>query len=476
MDGNSGPSDPIGVRRILVLVVGVCLVGGCQTAAGPEYDRPAMNVSTAEWSQLEGRELRPSDIIQREWWTEFHDDYLDSLIDEALDESSDLKMLALRLDTAGINAGEAQRDRLPDLRTDVSRTNSNSSTSGSSFDESVNVKLSWEIDVWGKIKKQAQASNATYLATEMDWRAAYLTLVTNIAERYFGIRQYDEQITQQKIALDQAQDLEKIYNAQYNEGIVPKTTVLNQEARVSTLNQSLMEIERNRTESELRLATLIGRQSGRLHVPPAPLLDTVDLLEVPHVLPADMLARRPDVLGAEYRLLAAHHLLGRARLARLPSFNLNATTSLLTGAWSLSFVENFSNMFDRDLRVEADISENARDELVEGYRKAVLNAFEEVEVALLNIRVRKQQMAELNKQIAALQVVNNVQLQRLREGLVSQLEVFQTESALLNAQQSILSTYQQMLTDTLNLYKALGGGWPPEEVQEDSMAARNTGD
>jgi outer membrane protein TolC len=180
----------------------------------------------------------------------------------------------------------------------------------------------------------------------------------------------------------------------------------------------------------------------------------------------------PDVLEAEYRLLEAHHLVGKARLARLPSFNLNATTSILTGTWSVNFIENFSSMLDRDTKIDVELSELQLEGLVETYRKAVLNAFEEVEVSLLNLDVRQQQMEELNKQIAALKVVNDVQIRRLQEGLVSQLEVFQTEQDLLGARQLVLSVYQLMLTDTLNLYKALGGGWPAERVREDSVAVR----
>jgi len=471
--GNDIRSDAVGLHILTLVLVGA-FGSGCQAPAGPAYERPTMKVSTAGWSQLENRELRPSDIIERDWWTAFGDDYLDALIDEAIDDSADLKIKAIRLETAGIRAGEARRDRLPETRLDIRRTNSNSSESGSSFAEQAQLGLNWEIDVWGKIKKQAQAQEAAYLATEMDWRATHLALVTSVAQRYFSIRQFDEQLIQQDLALQQAKELLKIYEAQYSEGIIPETTVLNQESRISALNRALMELRRNRQETELRLATLVGRQAGALEVPEATLLDSVDLLEIPHVLPADMLARRPDVLAAEYQLLEAHHLLGKARLARLPSFNLNATTSLLTGAWSTSFVENFSNMFDRNLAVEARVSENARDVLIESYKKSVLNAFEEVEIALLNLAARQEQMEELNREIAALTVVNNVQLQRLKEGLVSQLEVFQTEQALLSAQQTVLSTYQLMLTDTLNLYKALGGGWPPEEVREDSVASRDS--
>jgi outer membrane protein TolC len=253
---------------------------------------------------------------------------------------------------------------------------------------------------------------------------------------------------------------------------VPETTILNQKAQVSQLTQQLMEQRRSRDESELRLATLIGRHAGDLEVPVEPLRVAVELPEVPGVLPADMLARRPDVLAVEYRLLEKHHLLGRARLARLPTFNLNGAISALTGAWSVGLVESVSTLFDRETGVAVKRSEIERDVLVEEYRKTVLSAFEEVEIALLNLQARRRQMEQLSEQIAALEVVHRVQTERLKEGFVSQLELFQTEQNLLTAQQGMLSTYQQILTDTVTLYKALGGGWPKQTVHEDATVRR----
>jgi outer membrane protein, multidrug efflux system len=187
------------------------------------------------------------------------------------------------------------------------------------------------------------------------------------------------------------------------------------------------------------------------------------------VLPADVLARRPDVLKAEYNVLQAHHLVGKARLARLPTFSLTGAAktgtsfvSTVVNTWTFGLATSWSGLFDRDLAIDVKLSEAEVKISREEYRKTVLEAFEEVEIALLNLRARQQQIKELEAQVVDLQVVRNVQDARLREGLVSQLEVFDTERSLLGAQQEILSTYQQLLTDTVTLYKALGGGWESE--------------
>jgi multidrug efflux system outer membrane protein len=196
----------------------------------------------------------------------------------------------------------------------------------------------------------------------------------------------------------------------------------------------------------------------------------VRLIEMPEVLPADVLSRRPDVLKAEYSVLAAHHLVGKARLARLPTFSLTGAAktgtsfvSTVINTWTFGLSASWAGLFDRDLAIDVKLNEADVNISREEYRKTVLEAYEEVEIALLNLNARRQQIKELESQVADLQVVRNVQDARLHEGLVSQLEVFETERSLLGAQQEILSTYQQLLTDTVTLYKALGGGWESEQ-------------
>jgi outer membrane protein TolC len=225
-------------------------------------------------------------------------------------------------------------------------------------------------------------------------------------------------------------------------------------------------------------STLLGVPAGELSVPVGNLRQSVRLIEMPEVLPADVLSRRPDVLKAEYSVLAAHHLVGKARLARLPTFSLTGAAktgtsfvSTVVNTWTFGLAASWSGLFDRDLAMDVKLNEADVRISREEYRKTVLEAFEEVEIALLNLNARQQQIKELESQVADLQVVRNVQDARLREGLVSQLEVFDTERSLLGAQQEILSTYQQLLTDTVTLYKALGGGWESERPGEPSKVA-----
>jgi outer membrane protein, multidrug efflux system len=461
-------------RAACVAVVLSFALAGCGTIQGPKYESPDVP-DKAQWSQLEGRELSASEVIRPDWWTEFGDPELNDLIKRAVDQGLDVKIAALRLDRAGIQLGKDRLALTPEMTLSPADSIAREKQEGAKVEtaratETLGMGLSWELDVWGKIRKSLQAADAGYRASEMDWRATYLTLVSNVADNYFRIRLADEQIAQQEAAKRQAENLLQIYYSQHAEGMIPETRIRSQKAEIAGLTTSLLDLQRGRTESELKLATLLGVPAGDLKIPVSGLRERVRLIDVPDVLPADILAQRPDVLRAEYNLLQAHHLVGKARLARLPTFSLTGVAKTGT-SFASSFINSWSfglattwNLFDRDLKIDVELSEADVAIAKEEYRRAVLQAFEETEVALLNLSVRRRVMEELQGQVADLQVVRDVQDARLREGLVSQLEVFDTERSLLGAQQQILQTYQQLISDTVTLYKALGGGWPPESV------------
>jgi NodT family efflux transporter outer membrane factor (OMF) lipoprotein len=478
------PTSAAPIRTLASLALIALAAAGCGTIQGPAYKQPEVP-DKPQWSQLEGRELTASEVIQPDWWHGFGDAYLTQLIQRGIDQGLDLRIAALRLDKAGVQLGKDRFSATPKVAVSpadaIARGKRDSEKSKTTREtETLGAGLTWELDLWGKIRKDLQAADARYRATEMDWRATHLTLIASVAERYFQIRQFDEQIAQQLASKGQAEQLLGIYRAQHEEGMVPETKIRSQKAEISSLQNRLLDLQRGRTEAELKLATLLGVPAGELSVPVGNLRDSVRIIELPEVLPADVLSRRPDVLKAEYGVLQAHHLVGKARLARLPTFSLTGAAktgtsfvSTVINTWTFGLTASWSGLFDRDVAMDMKLSEADLAISREEYRKAVLEAFEEVEIALLNVNARQQQIKELEAQVADLQVVRNVQDARLREGLVSQLEVFDTERSLLGAQQEILSTYQQLLTDIVTLYKALGGGWSAERPGERPQVAES---
>lgn len=462
------------VTLCLTAITMLALNTGCSSLSGPEYEQPEVP-QKSNWSELDERELQGSEIIRMDWWTAFNDPYLNGLIDTALSDGLDLRIAFLRLDRAGINLTRQRFPLTPEIKGGPTASYQRGKTEDSDItsqhnSEAFGLNLSWEIDIWGKVRKGVLAAEATYKSTEMDLRGIYLTLITSVSDLYFQIRQFDEQITQQQAAVAQSDVLLKIWQQQYNEGLVAETKILSQQSEISTRKQQLLELQRSRGEAELKLATLVGKPAGTLSVPSAPLRQTVTLISEPQVLPGDLMTRRPDILRAEYNVLAGYNLLGKARLERLPSFSLRGTAGTgdgltpLVARWNYAFLLDWTSFLDRNKKIAVKETEADLKILTENYRQTVLAAFEEVEIALLNLKIRHLQLTELENQVAALEVVNAVQKAQLREGLVSQLEVFDTERTLLDAQQNILSNYRTLLSDTLVLYKAVGGGWPVETV------------
>ncbi|WP_439685712.1 Efflux transporter outer membrane subunit [Cupriavidus oxalaticus] len=448
------------------------LLAGCADFRPPVYQRPE-TPAKAEWSRQDSITVSPREAVQPNWWHNFNDPYLDGLIDQALAGNYDIKVLAARIRVANAQIGEARAGGLPVIDIGAGASFEKSTGQKSTWTYNAGAQLNWDIDIWGKVEKGVQAQTAEFRATEADWRAGYLTLVSNVSTTYFTILQFDEQIEQQARTVAKNGQILGTYQAMYQNGLVPKIRVMQQQAEINRLNKDLLELRRSRDVAENALATLVGVPAGNLKVPAGRLQDRVKPPSVPAGLPSQLLARRPDIVAAEYRVLAAYNIVGQARLAQLPSISLTArggTASFALSDLLKSFTFGFMPsinlpMLDPSVRARVKTTEAQVGVAENEYGRAVMTAFEEVESALVNVDAHKKQRVELQQQVEQLRVVSAQIEAQLREGVVSQLEVFETERSLLNAQLQLLAVHQQILADTVTLYKALGGGWPDTEVR-----------
>ncbi|BAL24489.1 efflux transporter outer membrane subunit [Azoarcus sp. KH32C] len=444
------------------------LLGGCADVHLTEYQRPEAPAK-ATWSKPA---VSAADTIAPDWWRAFGDPYLDQLVAKAIAGNFDVKVLAARIQVASAQIGEARAGALPTADFGA----------GASFEKSTGQKLTrqynlgtqvnWDIDIWGKVEKGVQAQTAEYHATEADWRAGYLKLVSDVSTTYFQILQLDEQIGQQQRALAKNKEILATYEAMFKNGLVPNTQVLRQRAEINKLNHDLIEQRRSRDLAANALATLVGVAAGDFKVPVGRLQDRVQLPPVPAGLPSALLERRPDIVAAEFRVLEAHDLVGQAKLAQLPTISLTGrggTSSFALGDLLKSFTFGFLPsinipLLDPSVKARVKTSEAQIKVAEHDYQRVVIGAFEEVENALVNLDAHKQQRTELQQQIEQLKIVSAQTQAQLKEGVVSQLEVFETERTLLAAQLALLANHQQILSDTVVLYKALGGGWPVVDV------------
>jgi NodT family efflux transporter outer membrane factor (OMF) lipoprotein len=393
-------------------------------------------------------------------------------------DNVDLKILAARTKVAGAQIDEARAGALPTL--DAGAGVSLEKSSGQRFTKqySLGTQVNWDIDIWGGVAKGAEAQTAEFHASEADWRAGYLTLAAQVATTYFQILQFDEQIDQQSKTLEKNRQILANYEAMQQQGLLPQTRVLQQRAEINRLSNDLIELNRLRAISGNALATLLGVPAGNFLLPTGALQARVHLPAVPEGLPSELLKRRPDVVAAEYRVLASYDMVGQAKLAQLPSISLTGrggTSSFALGSLLKSFSFgllpsiNFP-IFDPAVKARLKTTQAGSEVSEQQYRKVVMDAFEEVENALVNLDAHRRQRIELQQQSERLGIVAAQVEAQLKEGMVSQLDVFEAERSLLAAQLALLANHQQVLADTVTLYKALGGGWPVVDVRN---AARN---
>jgi len=446
-------------------------LAGCASVRVPEYKHPEVAAKT-NWSRPPAAGVSASEAITPQWWAQFEDPYLDSLVAKAIEGNIDLEVLAARISVANAQIAEARAGSLPTV--DVATGGNFQKSTGSALTKqfAVGTQVSWDIDVWGKTKKGVEGQTAEFHATEADWRAGYLQIAADVSTTYFLILQLDEQVEEQKRAIAKNEQILAIYETLHSNGLISDTDVLRQRAENNRLTKDLLELRRGRDVTQNALATLLGVPAGEFKVQPDRLQQRVQVPIVPAGLPLDLLSRRPDVVAAEFRVLEAHDLMGQARLAQLPSVSLSGnggTSSLalsdLFKAFTFGFMPSINlPAFNPGIKAHARTTEAQVKVAEADYRRTVIAAYEEVENALVNVEAHRRQKEELQKQVDQLQLVSAQTAAQLEIGVVSQLDVFENERTLLSAQDALLASYQQVLSDTVTLYKALGGGWSGVEV------------
>jgi NodT family efflux transporter outer membrane factor (OMF) lipoprotein len=472
------PSLRVRSVRRLTTAAGLCaaaLLSGCIDVKVPTYQRPDTPEKTT-FTKIDAPKVAASDTIQPDWWKQFQDPNLDALVEKAINGNFDIKVLAARIQVAGAQIGEARAGALPSM--DLGAGAAFEKTTGQNFTKQYNLatQVNWDIDIWGAVEKGVQAQKAEFRATEADWRAGYLELVSSVSTTYFQILQFDDQIDQQKKTISTNQQILTIFEGMEKNGLVPHTQVLTQRAELNRLTRDLLEIKRSRDLANNALSTLIGVPAGEFKVPDGKLQKRVQPPPVPSGLPSQLLARRPDLIAAEYRVLEAYDLVGQAKLAQLPTISLTgragtasfALTDLLK-TFTFSFLPSINiPILDPSVRAHVKTTEAQTSVAEQQYRSTVMNAFEEVENALVNLDSHNKQRGELQQEVDQLTVVAAQIDAQLKEGVISQLQVFETERTLLAAQLALLANHQQILSDTVTLYKALGGGWPTVDVKSAS--------
>ena len=464
-------------RLICVSVVSAVLLAGC--AVGPKYERPAADLPPA-WRDVPAQgKSAPAE----RWWTFYADPALDRLVDEALAHNQDLALAAARIDEARALLQVADATHAPAIDAEFQRDRSRSSGRSSvplppgvplernSYRGALNV--AYEVDLWGRLRSATDAARAELLASRAAQETVRVTLTAQVAQSYFALMALDGQIeaTRRTLGLrERTFDLQKVRSAA---GLIGDFDLRQIEAEVAAARAQLPALERSRSTEELALAVLLGRapraiieesitRTADRGEPPAPV--------APEGLPSDLLLRRPDVVQAEQRLIAANARIAAARAALFPRISLTgylggesaSLGDLLSGPariWQLAFALAQPIFQGGRLSGEIEAVRARERQALAQYQKTLQEAFREVREALIRQDRSREIFEAEGARVNALEAA--VRLARIRydNGRSSQLEVIDAERNLLQAQLNRIEALRAQRVAAADLVKALGGGW-----------------
>lgn len=467
------------MRKCATLLMLVLVLYGCKM--GPDYRRPAVEAPQA-W-RVEEKEA--ADLTNTIWWEQFGDPVLSDLIQSALKENKDLKIATARIEEFMGRLAVARAPLFPQvagtavaLRKGLTRQANpplSVATENPFSSYQMFLSASWEIDLWGRLRRASEAARADLMSTEEARRTILLILVTSVAAGYTDLLDLDEQL---KIAEGTARSREhsyRLFKVRFERGFVSELELRQAESEYQATAATIPLLQKLIQQQENGLSVLIGRNPGP--IPRGKGLDSIVLPAVPAGLPSGLLERRPDIRQAEQNLIAANARIGVARAAYFPVISLTGfygvestdLSRLFTGpakAWSYAtpLVAPIFTAGSTAGLVKA--AEAVRQQTLIRYQQVVQQAFREVEDALIDQKKSREQLAAQARQVASLREYKRLAQLRYDNGYTSYLEVLDAERSLFNAELSYLQTKGNLFRALVNVYKAMGGGWIARAEQE----------
>jgi multidrug efflux system outer membrane protein len=464
-------------KNTLCIAVALALAG-CATVSPTLQPNVA---APAQWNEAPAEYSAP---LFAEWWSAFESEELKQLVDAALVGSPDLAIAAERVRQAEAQVQVAGASLFPSLSLGAGSSRRVTDTEGApsrrTDSSSVSFSASYELDLWGRNAAGVRAADASFRASAFDRDAARLTLVAGVASSYFEILSLRGRLAIARENLAIAERVQALVEVRARNGAASQLDVERQQAQVLSQRAALLPLEQLEKQTLAALAVLIGRVPEGFDIKATGVSD----LRIPTVhagLPAELLVRRPDLAAAEAQVAAANGNVAAARAALLPGIELTGSAGVSSAAL-LSFLSGpqsavslalslLQPIFDGGrLRGQVAISESRERELVEGYRKAILAAFADVERALVAVsRGAQREALQSQVQESARNALRLAEI-RYREGADDLLTVLEAQRTLFQAQDQLASVRLDRLAGAVALYKALGGGW----TAESAAVARHT--
>lgn len=460
---------PKTARLALPLALAAALLGGC--TVGPDYVRPDTDVPTAYKEDSLWKTAKPADEYPRgQWWRVFHDPELDRLMELHNRRNLTIAQSEAQYRQAQAMLRQAESALFPTLSMDANRSRgvlSNNSMKVSNENQLVGT-LSWEVDLWGGIRRNIEAGEASEQASKAQLEAVKLSSQAQLATAYLELIVTDRQI----IRLEESEKLLaeslKLTINQYNAGLVSDASVAQAESQLKSAQASTIDSKLARAQLEHAIAVSIGQPPATFSLPAAK-ADPY-LPQIPAGVPSLLLQRRPDIAAAERRVAEANALIGVAKSAFFPSLTLSAT-----GGWNgPSFGDLFTvpnriwsigpaialTIFDAGLRsAQTDEAIAAYDETVAAYRQQVLTAFQEVEDYLAAQAMLGDESDMQSAAVAAAIRSETITRNQYRAGVVSYLDLLVAENNRISAENTLWDIRKRQFTSSVGLIAAIGGQW-----------------
>jgi multidrug efflux system outer membrane protein len=451
-------------KQLILATVIVSLLGGT-TVGQKKTDRPPIP------STFRGLDATaPADqtsIGDLKWFEVFKDEELQNLLRTAMVQNYDLRAALARINAARANLGLARAAQFPQVEASADLTSTRASGRTSNIGSVLLNLLSFELDIWGRVRQQRNAARAELGASAEDRKAAMTTVVSDVATGYFSLIELDSELEIDKRTLAARQESLRIINSRQQGGLATMLDVRQAEELVYQASQTIPDTERAIEQTENLISLLLGNSPGSISRG-RPLSEQEGLPSVPAGLPSSLLDRRPDIRSAEANLEAQGALVRAAKAAYFPRISLtgnlgfqsNQLSNLFTsGVWS--FIPQITAPIFTAGRLKSNVKfARAQQELaLVQYQQTVQTAFREVSDALVQYRKVREIRAQQELLVTTLQDRSRLAHLRYEGGIDSLLNALDADRELFNVELSLAQTKRNELLSLVQLYKALGGGW-----------------
>jgi len=448
---------------------------GCMM--GPDYTRPEIEVPT-NWNAAHEQvpQIDSAQIANLNWWEQFEDPELSRLVRLAVEENKDLKIATARIDQFFALYGVSRAELFPRVDLDAGFTRYSSSenldlpfTQPQRNNFSIGPSLTWEVDFWGRIRRQNEAAWAELMAQESGRRAVILTLVSSVASAYLDLRQLDRQLEISLQTLKSRQESLTLAENRFNGGLVSELDVAQAKAELAITEVTIPQFEQQIALKENEISFLLGQNPGAI-VRGRSIQSFALNADIPPGIPSEILENRPDVTRAEQDLISANASIGSAKAELFPRIGLTAffgyeSTELKDLFKSPSENWNFGPQLrlpifnSGELLDRVAATEARRDEALYNYQRTIQQAFREVEDTLVSHR-KTREKREINvRLVAAYDRYLNLAQARYDEGQTAYIEVLDAQRNLFTSELNLAQAQAEYLRSIVGIYGALGGGW-----------------